>query len=777
MRTQAGRRADRSLVFSFRIARAMGVVLACLTSALSANPIASRRVSDVLSELRSAGFVFIYSTSTIPNDLRVATEPAATAGLELAREILAPHGLGLREAAPKVYAVVREAPSSVGVSHASTVPAAPIERVIVQTSRYVLTNDYAAPSTFLSQDQFKDLPQLAGETLRSVQRLPGSATNGFSSVGPIRGGSPDEIAIILDGLRLYEPFHLKNFLNPVSLLDSRLIEGMEFYSGGFPAVHGDRMSAIIDARSIRPGQPRYAEIGLNLFHFSALGSMSFADERGHALLSYRRSNLGALVQFSEKDFGEPNYQDAFGRVDFALTDRTDASLQFLVSSDTITAKRANEMHTAEAHYQNVYAWGTVDHAWSDALSSRAIVSYTNLQNDRQGRIDEPTRIGTVLDDRIFHVVGLRWENSLDAGLLQHRFGVEGRRLWGAYDYASDVSWSENTPFPGSPAMRQQRRLSPDPHGFEAQAYWDIRADLSERWSVQGGARVDTQTYDGSDDGAQWSPRLSVLYTATPTTRVRVSWGRFYQAHAINELQVEDGLDQFHPAQFSDQLIVGVDQSFDTGLDLRIEAYRKRYHRVSPRFENMFDPLSLFPEAEFDRVMIDPSTAHGYGFEALLRLRPHGPWSGWVGYAWSQAADRIDGADVPRSWDQRHAINLGIVWSKGPWNVSLANGYHSGWPTTLLTLDPTSPTPRVSTQDRNRLRLNAYNSLDLRVTRVFALSRGVLDVFAEVTNATSSENACCTEYEVVTKPDGSVSYRAEPKTWLPLVPNVGILWRY
>lgn len=758
-------------------AAAAATVLACHATTLHAAQLAGRRVSDVLDELRSAGFVFIYSTSTVPADLRVESEPHASSGLDVAREILASHGLGLIEAAPKVYSVVRSASAELRAERAAPAQEAPLEHIIVQTSRYELTNDYGMTSTFLSQDQFKDLPQLADETLRAVQRLPGSATNGFSSVGPIRGGDPGEIAIILDGLRLYEPFHLKNFQNPVSLLDSRLVEGIEFYSGGFPAIYGDRMSAIIDARSIRPGQPRYFEAGLNLFHFSALGSMAFADERGHALLSYRRSNLGDLVQFSEKDFGEPNYQDAFGRVDYSLAERTQASFEFLVSSDSITAKRGGQRQTARAEYQNVYAWGTLEHEWSDTADSRVIVSYTNLENARRGSIDEHTRVASVLDDRIFHVLGLRWENSLETDTVQHRFGLEGRRLWGSYDYTSDVSWSANAPFPGSPATRLQRRLTPEPKGYEGLAYWDMRADFGERWTFQGGARVDTQTYDGSDDGAQWSPRLSVLYAVGPSTHLRASWGRFYQAQGINELQVEDNVDRFYPAQFADQFIVGFDHAFEAGFDLRIEAYRKRYRRLNPRFENMFDPLALLPEAEYDRVMIDPSSARAFGLETLVRLRQHGSWSGWLSYTWSQVEDRIDGRDVPRSWDQRHAINLGIVWSKGPWTVSLANSYHSGWPTTALSLDPSSPTPRLATNARNRIRFDAFNSLDLRVTRPFALSRGVLEVFVEVTNATSRENPCCVEYESVTDANGATSYRANTDTWLPLVPNAGVLWRY
>ena len=752
--------------------------LACALSVAHAAGFANRRVADVLSELHGVGLTFIYSEYTIPSQLRIVSEPQAQAGIELAREVLAQHGLALVEAAPRVYAVVRSARSGpTDSAQAHIAPAGPVEEIVVQASRYRIGNDFTPLSTILRQDQLKDLPQLADETLRAVQRLPGSATNGFSSVGPVRGGEPGEIAIILDGLRLYEPFHLKNFLSPVSLLDSRLIEGVEFFSGGFPAIYGDRMSAIIDARSVRPEQPRYYEVGVNLFHSSALASVAFADDRGHALLSYRRSNLSDLAQFIENDFGEPNYQDAFGRMDYSISDATAASFEVLVSQDAIEAIREDSTQRVRAEYRNVYAWGTIEHAWSDVMSSRAIVSYTDLTNQRHGTIDEPARTASVSDDRLFHVLGLRWENSLDAGLLQHRFGLEARRLWGEYDYASDVRRAANSPFPGSPAHRLQQRLAPQPEGYEALGYWDVRADLSDRWILQGGVRIDTQTYDGSDDGEQWSPRLSVLYELGANSNLRASWGRFYQAQGINELQVEDGIDRFYPVQVADHFIVGFDHAFDAGFDLRVEAYRKQYRRLNPRWENMFDPLVLFPEAEFDRVMIDPDSARAYGAEVLLRMRQRGPWSGWISYTWSAVEDRIDGEDVPRSWDERHAMNLGIVWSSGPWTASLANSYHTGWPTTLLAFEPSSPTPRVSSTGRNHERFAAFNSLDLRVTRTLVLGRGVLDVFAEVTNATSRDNPCCVEYQAVTTPSGETTYEPDVDSWLPLVPSVGVLWRY
>jgi outer membrane receptor protein involved in Fe transport len=352
-----------------------------------------------------------------------------------------------------------------------------------------------------------------------------------------------------------------------------------------------------------------------------------------------------------------------------------------------------------------------------------------------------------------------------------------RRLWGDYAYELDLTVAPGFPFPGSAGTVTSRRASPAPQGYENSAYWDMNTQLGTRWTVEAGMRLDVQTYDGSDDGEQWSPRLSVLYMLSPTTKMRASWGRFYQSQGINELQVEDGIAQFYPAQHADHAIVSFDHAFDSGFDLRVEAYRKYYRDIHPRFENLLDPLVLFPEAEFDRVMVDAHSARAEGVELLLQMRPRGPWSGWMSYTLSQVTDRIGNSDVPRSWDQRHAINLGLTWANGPWTATLINSFHSGWPTTKLAFDPQTGTPRVDLSERNRSRFSDYNSLDLRLTRTFIMPRGALDVFVEVSNAASRDNPCCVEYSARQDADGSLRYDRELDSWLPLVPSAGVLWRY
>src|SRR5690606_34896176 len=157
----------------------------------------------------------------------------------------AAHGLGVLAVTPGVFAVVsgvrkveRRGPS--GESRGDPGDAQ-LEEVIVQTSRYALHSEFSVEETLLTHDDIQSLPSLGEEPLRAVQRLPGVATNGVSSISAVRGGEPNETAIVLDGLRLYEPFHLKHFLTPISLLDSRLVQSIQVYAGGFPVIHGDRM--------------------------------------------------------------------------------------------------------------------------------------------------------------------------------------------------------------------------------------------------------------------------------------------------------------------------------------------------------------------------------------------------------------------------------------------------------------------------------------------------------------------------------------------------------
>src|SRR5688572_25673760 len=208
----------------------MAALMLTVTRQAIAAEYIGHRVSEVLDQLGREGLTFIYNTDSVPDTLIIAAEPHAVSGTALAIEILQPHGLALTEVAPRMFAVVQAAATPTTPADTSrTSSGTQVEEVVVQTSRYALASDISGSHAFLDQVQVSNLPRLGDETLQAIQRLPGAAVNGFSSIGPIRGGEPNETAILLDGLRLYEPFHLKNYLSPVSLLDSRFVADLDVF--------------------------------------------------------------------------------------------------------------------------------------------------------------------------------------------------------------------------------------------------------------------------------------------------------------------------------------------------------------------------------------------------------------------------------------------------------------------------------------------------------------------------------------------------------------------
>lgn len=733
-------------------------------------PYAGRSVDDVLRELGAQGLRLIYSSETVPASLRVTREPGSTTPVAVLEAVLAEHGLRANRIDEDTYAIVRTEPVPTAPGAAtSAAPGLPLEQIVIAASRYSLSADVPDVHTFLTQDEIEGLPRLADDSLKAVHRLPGAASNGLSGLANMRGGEENESLIVFDGLPLYEPFHLRLLLSPASVLDPRVLAGLDVHAGGFTAEFGDRMSAVIEAQSLEPGPDRYYELGLSLFHANVLASQRFAGGQGQWLAAIRRSNLDEVSDLVDSTLGDPGYVDGFARLDYAFSEHTRGSVHALLSSDHADVQKSDQSEFADAEYRNSYVWATLEHDFSPRFGGRAIVSYTDVASTREGAVDEPgRRAGAVDDERHYDVLGLKLDGRYASDRWLHRFGLEFRRLSADYDYSSTVRFEPGFPFPGSPGLVVERVLAPQPSGEHLAAYASSRVLLTDRLAAEVGLRWDGQSYGGDADD-QLGPRVNVAYELGAATRLRASWGRYQQFQGINELQVEDGVEEFFPAQTADHSIVGLEQDFPAGFSLRVEAYRKDYGQLKPRYESLFDPLSLVPELRWDRVRIAPDSARAEGVELLLTRKSPDPWNGWLSYAWSRARDRVDGVEIPRSWDQSHSLGGGLTWADGGWQATLAGAWHTGWPTT--------PVHGLEIGPRNSARYPDYASVDLRVSRDFELPRGALTVFGEVTNALDRRNPCCTDYTYTLSDEGEPVVDRDYRHWLPLVPSVGVLWKF
>ena len=71
------------------------------------------------------------------------------------------------------------------------------------------------------------------DIFRTLQMLPGvQTTSDFSSALYVRGSTPDQNLIMLDGIAVYNPYHLGGIF---STFNTDAIKEADFHAGGFPA--------------------------------------------------------------------------------------------------------------------------------------------------------------------------------------------------------------------------------------------------------------------------------------------------------------------------------------------------------------------------------------------------------------------------------------------------------------------------------------------------------------------------------------------------------------
>jgi len=732
---------------------------------------------------------FAYSTGLIDADLVVVEEPRSESPIDIVNEILRPHGLTLQTIAG-VHLVVRAADPPSGAQETgqeiTSLPQArsdDIEMIVVSASRYRISSDIAGSRFQLDRRSIQSMPDLGDDPIRITQRLPGAAASGASARTHFRGGNADEIGIMLNGQWLFDPYHVRDFQSVFSAIDSRAISGVEVYTGGFPVRYGDRMSGLVLMESMDLDKPRHSEIGISVFNTSLLTSGSRDGKQW--LFSARRGNLDLII---DPKFGQPSYYDLFGEFAIDVTPQSRLSINGLFADDQVTVVVETdpaELEKVESRTRNAQFWAQLETHWSQTLTSHTVLSATTYENRRAGSMNDMEKmVAFVRDEREVEQIALRqdwsWHPS-DRHFVQ--WGLQG--AWGDawYDYDGGAEYYGLMALYEDQPESATRTATASPEGANIAIYVSDRWRLAQPLTLEWGLRWDDQTYTEVRSDAQLSPRINVLFAPNPKTEYRLTWGRYHQSQGIEELQIEDGITAFWPAERSDHFIVGLRRLLPGNLAFRAEAFYKDMSHVRPRFENLYDPLGVIPEFQPDRVAIAPDRAEAAGLELSVD-RSAGRWDWWASYTLARVTDRIDGIDEVRSWDQRHAFQGGVTWSDERWTASVAGSFHSGWPSTELALesigiDPTTGEPEYVAipGPRNAINHNTFASIDVRLSRKFDVRRGSLTAFVEISNVLNRRNMCCRDYDVIDEDDGSLALELSYDYWLPILPAVGILWEF
>jgi outer membrane receptor protein involved in Fe transport len=743
-------------------------------------------LEQALRELKRGGLSILYSSDLVKPEMRVQVEPGADDLRGILDEIASPHGLAVTEGPRGYLMLARARPGGERTGQAPNrtpfrgdpAETADLAEIIVTASHYELLREPEASLRSFSAADLQLMPDIGEDPLRAVTRLPGVAGGDLSAKANFRGGESDESLILFDGLRLFNPFHFKDFHSVFSAIDPGLIDGMRIYTGGFPAAYGDRMSGVIDIAPLAPKEQMHREVSLSFFNASALVAGRFDDGEGDWLLSARRGHPDLILDLADPQLGTPGYIDLHGRVRKRLSDALAASASVLVFDDRLTIADSDQEEQARADYGDRYFWLRFDYAASGALMGNLMLARTELDSSREGRVDQPgISRGELNDQRAFTIHSLQtdWSWRLAERMLA-QFGSEWRIGAGTYAYTDSVEFDMLFVTPGASLEPvRSRSFSSRPSGDQYGAYLNLRFEPLAALTLDAGLRWDKETFS-SDNADQVSPRIGLRYRIHPRTELRASWGRYLQSQAVNELQISDGVERFEPAQRSDHLIASVEYRRPSGTELRLEAYRKNYRELRPRFENLLNTFVLLPELKPDRIRVAPERAIAKGMELTLRRTEPEAVNWWASYTWASVEDDDGPIEALRTWDQRHFISAGLAWQGPLWELSLAGIFHTGRPTTAVEFVPADPVPRVIAGPRNGESLRDYLAIDGRIARKIALQSTDLTVFLEVRNLTNRRNDCCIEYEIGDEEDAGM-FELETLGYPSIFPSLGFAWRF
>lgn len=740
--------------------------------ALTSTPVtlipSGTRLATALTQLRSREFTILFSDRLVTAELRVAQDTAVDDQRETALRLLAKVGLTLRTVRPGLFVVTRLPASESPQSEIAAHELEPLAEIAIYASRY----SSESPLTSTAQLERTDIETLAGlneDALRVTRTLPGTASTPLSSKTHVRGGSDDEMLVRFDGIPQLSPFHFKDYGAILGSIEPTTIDTLDFFSGVFPARHGDRLSAVMEIQPRTPANGDQHEIGLSLLaaHAMSVGETRLNDSTRRWLIAGRSSSAGWVARAADIDNVEIEFSDLLVRAEHIVDNWTlVAGLSILQDELNYQNDDAdNERERSSAGYRDNTAWLKATRETSADHRLALAFAKFDSQADRRGQWSgERVSVGQVLENRQTdgYYFDLAWQRPGSWSI-----GAEVLSLSTHYDHSISANFDSALSIAFGRAPNLERRTLVDARSRSISAYASRLITLSSAWRLDLGIRADQRSQLSS--AIDWSPRLAMEYELADGRFLRASAGRTSQGQRADELQVADGEAGFHPVQNADQWVLGYEQLLADDGAWRVEAYRKRIHDPAPRYENLLNPASLIPEMEIDRRRITTDGALAYGVEFSGRYTLDRHWSGFLNYAWSEIEDDIGTIDVPRNWNQQHALLLGLSWRDGSWTLSGQGSWRTGWSRTELQIGESGALLPV-VGERNRARWPSQWNLDFRASWRKPLAVGFLEVALNVNNATNRRNPCCTDLRLTPR-----GVETRTRSWLPRYLNLGVLW--
>ena len=602
----------------------------------------------------------------------------------------------------------------------------------------------------------------------------------------IRGGSPIQNKVLLDGMVIYNPFHSIGFF---SVFDSDIIRNTDVFTGGFSAEYGGRISSIMDITTRDGNKNRLAgKVSVNTFGSKLLleGPLKKRTEKSNgsssfifsAKTSYLEETSKKLYTYANEDGLPFNYTDIYGKISLSNKDGNKINFFGYNFSDKVNYEAISNLHW------DSYGIGS-DFVLVPSGSSAFIKG--NFSYSKYGIIlSEGDGLPRSSDINGYNL-GLDFIYFLGKDKLE--YGIETLGFKTLFEYHNNIG----------------RKLTQEENTTEFGAYIKYKKTLG-KLLIEPSFRAH---YYASLSTFSPEPRLGIKYNLTNKFRIKLSAG-FYSQNLIaansdrdvvnlfygflsgpENLQEEfDGEKIDHKLQKSRHLILGFEYDLTNFIDVNVEAYYKENTQITNlNREKIFDDSAgNYDKPDYQKKDFVIEKGDAYGTDFLVKYEKGGIYL-WMVYSLGFVSRDFEqeGKIVTYQphFDRRHNVNLvaSYVFGKAKsWEISARWNLGSGFPFTKragyyeklnfndnLHTDYTTTSGQIETVygELNKGRLPYYHRLDMNIKYTFEFSDDTsLQSTFSVTNLYNRDNIFYIDAK-----NNKIVYQ------LPIMPSIGFALKF
>lgn len=609
----------------------------------------------------------------------------------------------------------------------------------------------------ISPVQITELPQVAEPDLfRAIQMLPGvSSVSDYSSGLYIRGGSPDQNQILLDGIDVYNPSHLLGFF---STFNVDAINTVDLVKGGFEAKYGGRLSSVMNVYNLDGNRSNF-DGNVNMSLITSKATFSGPWQKGSWMISGRRTYLELLDQFIKNDIPDYHFYDGHLKFNYDLSGKDFLQYSFFTGKDVFRLDDGVELDLSWGNVANVVKWI---------------------------HLFDPT---FYVDNLLAHSF---YGSTIDLGISD--FSMLRKNQLYDLTFKTDFSYlptlEHNIEFGGEvknyrivfSASQSEDQLDLDYPNIDEKSVYSA-AYLMDSWRpnpfllLKYGLRLEHYS-DG--DYTRLSPRLSARYDFTDSFSGYAAWGQYYQYLTLLFLPEISFFDLWFPIDASvkpleaDHYIIGSDIDLGGNFSFNIELYYKEMRNLTefrPEIDYDYDP-----DGDLDQVFyIGKGDAHG--IDVILNNEWLG-LEGFVSYSYGRTrrefADLNEGLRYHPKFDRRHQLTINENFLIGQWVLGASYTYGTGQPMRrpLGIIEGESidgyPENIVLYGRLDSYRMPSYSRLDISARRVYYKRKYLIEPYIQIVNVLSTSNPSSTIYYR----DGD-DFKKSDSYNLPLIPSLGV----